>query len=248
MLAILAPQWQGGNTSPCHCEAGIPSLGAPPVKITPNRVKYSKLHSRWCNFPSSDASCPPQGTTLLPAPTRLPPPSQDPSRHALCLRSLGWGVFRASASARSHKNSTIFRIVARRSIPNHGNHFPSLSSARFDGDVGYVVTDEYLLRRRVATRGRGCRPQRVHIQQNKSMRGCNALASTASPNAPITLPLALGIAMTMAGGGLGLGFGGNSSRRQPPAAAAAERWRRVRWERKGGHRQQPTNGGDQRCC
>jgi hypothetical protein len=39
--------------------------------------------------------------------------------------------------------------------------------------------------------------------------------------------------MTMAGGGLGLGFGGNSSRRQPPAAAAAERWRRVRWERKG---------------
>ncbi len=52
MLAILAPQWQGGNTSPCHCEAGIPSLGVPPVKITPNRVKYSKLHSRWCNFPS----------------------------------------------------------------------------------------------------------------------------------------------------------------------------------------------------
>ena len=35
-----------------------------------------------------------------------------------------------------------------------------LSSAPFDGDVGYVVTDAYLLCRRVATRGRGCRPQR----------------------------------------------------------------------------------------
>ncbi len=108
MLAILAPQWQGGNTSPCHCEAGIPSLGVPPVKITPNRVKYSKLHSRWCNFPSSDASCPPQGTTLSPAPTRLPPPSQDPSRHALCLRSLWRGVYRACASAHTHEKIYYF--------------------------------------------------------------------------------------------------------------------------------------------
>jgi hypothetical protein len=125
MLAILAPQWQGGNTSPCHCEAGIPCLGVPPVKITPNRIKYSKLHSRWCNFPSSDASCPPQGTTLLPVPTRLPPPSQDPSQHALCLRSLRRGVFCASASARSHEKFYFFRIVACRSIPNRDSHFPS---------------------------------------------------------------------------------------------------------------------------
>ena len=34
--------------------------------------------------------------------------------------------------------------------------------------------------------------QRIDIQQNKSMGGCNALASTASPNAPISLPLARG--------------------------------------------------------
>jgi len=54
------------------------------------------------------------------------------------------------------------------------------------------VIDVSLLRRRVATRGRGCRPQRVDIQQNKLTRGCNALASTASPNAPISLPLARG--------------------------------------------------------
>ena len=56
----------------------------------------------------------------------------------------------------------------------------------------------------------------------------------------------LGIVMMMAGGGLGLGFGGDSSqRRQPPAAAASERRRRVRWEREGGQRQQPMNGGAQ---
>ena len=120
-------------------------------------------------------------------------------------------------------------------------------SARFDWDIRYVLIDVSLFRRRVATSGRGCRLQRVNFLRNKSTCGHNALASTASPNAPITLPLARGIAMTMAGVGLGLGFGGDSSRRQPPAAAAAKRRRRVRWERKGGHRQQSTNGGDQQC-
>ena len=56
-----------------------------------------------------------------------------------------------------------------------------------------------------------------------------------------------GIAMTMAGGGLGLGFGGDSSQSQPPTAAAAKRWRCMRWEREGGQRQQPMNGGAQQC-
>jgi len=56
-----------------------------------------------------------------------------------------------------------------------------------------------------------------------------------------------GIPMTIAGGGLGLGFGRNSPRRQPPAAAATKRQRRVRWEREGGQRRQPMNGGAQRC-
>ncbi len=45
-----------------------------------------------------------------------------------------------------------------------------LSSARFNGDVGYVVTDAYLLRRHVATRGRGCQPQRVDFGQKQSTR------------------------------------------------------------------------------
>jgi hypothetical protein len=56
-----------------------------------------------------------------------------------------------------------------------------------------------------------------------------------------------GIAMTMAGEGLGLSFGGNSSRRQPPAAAATKRPKHVRWEREGGQRQQPMNGEAKQC-
>jgi hypothetical protein len=84
-------------------------------------------------------------------------------------------------------------------------------SARFDGDIRYGLIDVSLFRICIATLGRGCRPQRVDFLQNKSTRGHKALASTASPNAPITLPLARGIVMTMAGGGLGLGFDGDSS-------------------------------------
>ena len=49
-----------------------------------------------------------------------------------------------------------------------------------------------LLRHRVASRGRGCRPQRVDIQRNKLTRRRNAQAFTASPNPPIITPLARG--------------------------------------------------------
>jgi hypothetical protein len=38
--AILASQWHGGNTSPCHCEAGIASLVLPVVK---NMSQSTKL-------------------------------------------------------------------------------------------------------------------------------------------------------------------------------------------------------------
>ena len=160
----------------------------------------------------------------------------------------GGGLSCLRASARDKHEKEQFDVTSlRRQYPT----VPATSrcgiSARFDGDIRYGLIDVSLFRICIATLGRGCRPQRVNFLRNKLTCGHNALASTASPNAPITLPLARGIAMTMAGGGLGLGFGGNSSQRQPPAAAAAERRRRVRWERKGGHRQQPTNGGDQRC-
>jgi hypothetical protein len=178
----------------------------------------------------------PQGKVTSQSKDAHPPPKTPHVSPSIFYRA--WGGFEPPQSALtlSRRKYPTVPATSRRGI-----------SARFNGDIRYVLIDVSLFRRRVATSGRGCSPQRVDFLRNKSTRGHNALASTASPNAPITLPLALGIAMTMAGGGLGLGFGGNSSRRQPPAAAAAERWRRVRWERKGGHRQQPTNGGDQRC-
>ena len=66
------------------------------------------------------------------------------------------------------------------------------SSARFDGDIGHIIIDASLVCRRVATRERGCRRQRINNQRNKSTRGCNALASTDPPNKPITPAIARG--------------------------------------------------------
>jgi hypothetical protein len=66
------------------------------------------------------------------------------------------------------KNSTIFassRAGQYRTVTATSRR---LSSARFNGDIGYVVTDVYLLRRCVATRGRGCRPQRVDFGRKQS--------------------------------------------------------------------------------
>jgi hypothetical protein len=50
MLAILASQSHGGNTSLCDCEARIVSLWVPAVKITPHHPKYSKLHHTMVQF------------------------------------------------------------------------------------------------------------------------------------------------------------------------------------------------------
>ena len=44
-------------------------------------------------------------------------------------------------------------------------------SARFDRDIKYVIIDASLVRRRVATSRRGCRPQRVDFGRKKSTRG-----------------------------------------------------------------------------
>ena len=90
------------------------------------------------------------------------------------------------------KNLLFFASLRARQYPTVTATSRRGSSARFNVDVGYVIIDVSLLRRRVATRGRGCRPQRVYLQRNKSTHGRNALASTASPNEPITLPLARG--------------------------------------------------------
>ena len=64
--------------------------------------------------------------------------------------------------------------------PSCACHYPTVtatshhgSSAHFNRDIGYVIIDVFLLRRRVATQGRGCRPWRVDFLRNKSMRSDN---------------------------------------------------------------------------
>ena len=131
--------------------------------------------------------------TLSPAPTRLPPPSHVPSRHALCLRVRRRGVYPACVSARSHeKNLLFFASLCARQYPTVTATSHRGSSARFDGAIGHVIIDASLVPRRVATRGRGCRPQHVDLRQNKLMRGHIAPASTASSNAPTPILLARG--------------------------------------------------------
>ncbi len=111
--------------------------------------------------------------------------------------------------------------------------------ACFEGDIGYVVIDLPLLHRHVATRGRGCRPQRFDIQQNKSTCGCNTLASTASPNAPISLPLARGH-LLLDGQCLkrAHGWGGGLWRHATTGNATTSRRTRGKWE----ERRQWTRG------
>ena len=67
---------------------------------------------------------------------------------------------RASASARSHRNNILFfasscaRCYPTVTAPSHHT-----TSYPFDRDIKYVIVDASLLRCRVATSGRGCRPQ-----------------------------------------------------------------------------------------
>jgi len=96
----------------------------------------------------------------------------------------------APPRAPTKKSTPIFRIIAR-AIPNCGAATSRCTRTYcFDGDIRHIIIDVSLVRRRVATRRRSCRPQRVDFQQNSLMRGRNALASTASPNNPITTLLA----------------------------------------------------------
>jgi len=113
--------------------------------------------------------------------------------HTSCVYLLprGGGVCRASITAACERQQK-----EQFDVTSSHRQYPTVPAtscrgidALFNGDTGYVVIDVSLLRRCVTTHGRGCRPQPVDIQQNKSMRGCNALAFTASPNAPISLPL-----------------------------------------------------------
>ena len=90
------------------------------------------------------------------------------------------------------KNLLFFASLRARQYPTVTATSHHGSSAHFNGDIGHVIIDASLVRHRVATRGRGCRCQRIDIQRNKSTRGRNALASTDPPNEPITPAIARG--------------------------------------------------------
>jgi hypothetical protein len=150
MLAILASQLHGGNTSQCDCEARIASLGVPAVKITPNRLNTINYTTRWCNFHHGDTSCPPQGTTLSPASTRLPPLPKTPP-DAPCPYYCVGGVHIALPPPRAPTEKlTIFCIVMLRCHPTVTAPSHHGSSARFDKNIRNIIIDVSLLRRRVA--------------------------------------------------------------------------------------------------
>ncbi len=90
------------------------------------------------------------------------------------------------------KNLLFFALSRARQYPTVTATSCRGSSARFDGDIGHIIIDASLVCRCVAMCGRGCRPQRIDLQQNKLTRGHIASASTASSNAPTPIPLARG--------------------------------------------------------
>jgi hypothetical protein len=95
MLAILASQSHGGNTSPCDCEARILSLWVPAVKITPHRLKYSPHHG--ANSIVTHRVPSPRNNTVTRANKTPPPfPRPLPTRP---VPTRGWGVYHACASA-----------------------------------------------------------------------------------------------------------------------------------------------------
>ncbi len=121
------------------------------------------------------------------SPPLLTTPPDTPCAYA-CVG--GVCIVLAPPPAPTKKSTPIFCIVAH-AIPNCGAATSRRTRTyRFDGDIGHIIIDVSLVRRRVATCRRSCRPQRVNFRRNSSTRGRNALASTASPNDPITTLLA----------------------------------------------------------
>ena len=100
-----------------------------------------------------------------PLPTR-PVPTRALAGCVSCLR----------LCALPRKNLLFFTSSRVRQYPTVTATSRGGSSASFVRDIGYAIIDASLVRRCVATRGRGCIPQRVDLRQNKSTRGHNAQA------------------------------------------------------------------------
>jgi hypothetical protein len=112
---------------------------------------------------------------------KTPPPSQDPSQHDLHLQSRRCGVFCASALARSHQKNRQFDDALLRHQYRTVQAISHLgSTARFNQDIRHVIIDMYL-RRRVATRGRGCRDASIFDETHR-----HAVATRRPPQPPLT--------------------------------------------------------------
>ena len=124
---------------------------------------------------------------------KTPPPVPRPlPTRPVPTRALAGCVSCLRLCALPQENLLFFASLRAHQYPNVTATSRRGSSARFNGDIGHVIINESLVRRCVATRGRGCRLQCVDLQQNKSTRGHIALASTASSNAPTPIPLTRG--------------------------------------------------------
>jgi hypothetical protein len=98
-------------------------FGAPTGwKLTPQPPK--NLRRRW-HFHHADTLCPPQGKTLSPAPTRLPPLPTTPPDTPCAYDCVGGVYFALPPSRAITKKIDKHCIVARTLIPNRDSHFPS---------------------------------------------------------------------------------------------------------------------------
>ena len=112
------------------------------------------------------------------------------SRVYLLLRGGGGSQSRHHSACATDEKEQFEVTSSRRHYPTEPATSCRVSSARFDVDFRQVIIDVSLFSCLVERSGRGCRPQRVDFRQNLLTR-CT-LASTASPNDPITPALARG--------------------------------------------------------
>ena len=167
-------------------------MAPPGCKNCPTATKNTvNCTTPWCNFHRDtsrplpkERRCHPRQQDSPPLPTT---PPDTPCAYA-CVGAVC--IVLAPPRTPPKKTTPIFCIVAH-AIPNCG----AATSHRtrtycFNGDIGHIIIDVSLVRRRVSMCRRSCRPQRVDFRRNSSTRCHNELASTASPNDLITTLLA----------------------------------------------------------
>jgi hypothetical protein len=148
----------GGITCTCDYVAKAGSLALPRCENGP------PSHQKTCDndeisitltrcFLHKARRCPQRQQDSLPL-TKTPPDT--PCAYA-CVGAVC--IVLVPPRAPPKKSTPIFRIVAR-TIPNCGAATSHRTRTyRFNGDIGHIIIDVSLIRRRVSTRRSSCRPQ-----------------------------------------------------------------------------------------